>query len=181
MVLSTHGALSGFNVRFTGNACTWIFISLFSLSAPPLLFPLLCSLSSCLILSYVSYQEPVLWSGPELSSGYEIRPFIPCGLHAWQHNNTKVLVRAQLQKRAPNGAVIMMYSFQDIDVRHCHPPPRVARLSWCWQRGSCCSSPPFGVMSAGLCALHIKSLMEAVKCVLNGKELAEWKYNWISA
>lgn len=117
MVLSPHGALFGFNVRFAGNAWTWIFISL---SAPCLLLPS-SFLSSPLFffvlysVMYVSYQELLLWSGPELSSGYEIRLLFPSELHAWQHNNTKVLVRAQLQ----NGAVIMMYSLQDIDVRRC--------------------------------------------------------------
>lgn len=60
MVLSTHGALFGFNVRCTSNAWTWIFIFLCSLSAPPLLSPLLSSLSPHLVLSYVSYQELVL-------------------------------------------------------------------------------------------------------------------------
>ncbi len=31
------------------------------------------------------------------------------------------------------------------------------------------------------CALHIKRFMEAIKCTLNGEELAEWMYNWISS
>lgn len=95
------------------------FISRCSLSPPPLLFPLLFSLSSRLVHSFVSYQELVLWSSQELSSGYEIRFFFPSGcMHG---NTTKAPVRAELQKWAPNGAVIIMYSLQDIDVRL--PPP----------------------------------------------------------
>lgn len=31
------------------------------------------------------------------------------------------------------------------------------------------------------CALHIKSYMDAIKCAVNGQELAEWLYNWISS
>lgn len=130
MVLSTRGALFGFNVRFTAKRLDMDFISLCSLSAPPLLSALLSSLSLRLELSYVSYQELVLWSGPELSSGYEIRLFLPSG---YMHGNTtKVPVRAQLQKWAPNGAVIMMYSLQDIDVRRCLPPPRLPPLREAW-------------------------------------------------
>lgn len=117
------------------------FISLCSLSAPPLLFPLLFSLSPRLVLSYVSYQELVLWSGPELSSGYEIRFFF---LSKYTHGNTtKVPVRAQLQKWTLNGAVIMMYSLQDIDVPPCSlvisvlTAGQLLLLSSVWSRVHC--------------------------------------------
>lgn len=120
MVLSPRGALFGFNVRLTGNAWTWIL----SLSALCVLLPssgaFLFSLSLRLVLSCVSYQELVFWSGPELSSGCKIRCFFPSG--CMRRNTTKVPVRAGIQKRAPNGAVIMMYSLQDNDVRRRLPP-----------------------------------------------------------
>lgn len=119
MVLSTHGALFGFNVRFSTKRLDMDFICLCSLSAPPLLSALLFSLSRRLVLSRVSYQDLVLWSGPELSSGYEIRLFFPSG--CMRGNTTKAPVNAQLQKWALKGAVIMMYSLQDTDVQHCFP------------------------------------------------------------
>lgn len=50
-----------------------------------------------------------------------------------------------------------------------------------WRRPDICMLAGGSVSRPLLCALHIKSFMEAIKCVVNGQELAEWLYNWISS
>lgn len=122
MVLSTHGALLGFNVRFYRQRLNMDFY----LSLLCLLLPSSFLSSSFFLLVLYSVMSLIRsWCFGVAQSSHlaTIRLFFPSGLHAWQHNNTKVLVRAQLQKQALNSAVIMMYSLQDIDVRRCHPPP----------------------------------------------------------
>lgn len=71
-------------------------------------------------------------------------------------------------KWALNTRLMMMYWKQDRPITL--GPARVSvvtagHLHVGWWRGSV-SRPP-------LCVLHIKSFMEAIKCVLNGQELAE--------
>lgn len=50
------------------------------------------------------------------------------------------------------------------------PPPAIHPVLSKRRQGSCALSAD--VMSL-FCALHIKSFMEAIKCMLNGEELAE--------
>ena len=83
------------------------------------------------------------------------------------------------RKTGPECSLIMMYLWVPWAVQ-CHAPSLSPPSASPRRRmGQLCTYSA-GVMSP-LCVLHIKSFMEAIKCTLNGKELAESMYNWISS
>lgn len=149
------------------DARTWIFIS----SPPP---------SASDVSSLPLIRRPVCCGGLKLLSSDKIRRFLLAGDNksAGRYNSfcaRTIYIHGQDELWTWNG----LWGLCNTDIFE--SGPLLLQSIQCYRNdGRAAALCSTDVMSR-FCVLHIKSFMEAIKCTLNGEELAEWMYNWISS